>query len=162
MSNIAYTIYNHSNFDWKLYILSAYARRDFLQTCKRILPADYPKDRYVRLILREDASIITIPMASATSASKAFQIAEQYQLLLSKKIDEDIYCHYFGRLKQKFELIVEQTPYFLEWFKNFQIRYSNTIDPEVVLTEMKVYSPFQFHSFVRATFCKAKADYLPM
>ena len=162
MPDIAYTIHNHSNFDWELYILSAYIRRDFLRTCKRMLPIDYPKDRYVRLVLREDASIITIPMASATSASKALQIAEQYQLLFSKKIDEDIYYHYFSRLKQKFELIVEQTPYFLEWFEEFQAQYPNTIHPKVILTEMQAYSPQQFHEFVRVTFCQAKADYLSM
>ena len=161
MPKIIHNVYNHSDFDWKLYILSAYIRRNFFRTCKQHLPQDYPKNGYTGLVLENNSSIIVIPMAKSTSASEAIRIAKNYQAVLSREINESLYFEYHAKLERKFELVIEEAPYFLEWFDKLQKRYpSKPINPETTLRQMRDYSSKRFHDFVRADFCTAEAEYI--
>ena len=161
MSKIIYNIYNHSDFDWKLYILSAYIRRNFFRTCKQHLPQDYPKNDYTGLVLEDNSSIIVIPIAESTSPSEAVRITKNYQVILSQEISESLYFDYHAKLERKFELVIEEAPYFLEWFAKLQKRYpSKPIDPVTTLRQMQDYSSKRFHDFVRDDFCTAEAKHI--
>ena len=160
MSKIIYSIYNHTNFSWQLYILSGYIRRDFFRTCKQYLSPDHPKNTYKGLILQDGVSNIIIPIADSDTNSKALYLAKKYQTLLFEEINESLYNEYFTQLERKFELVVEQAPYFLEWFEKFQSRYADTIDPQIILSEMSDYSIENFHTFVQDNFCSAQTEYI--
>lgn len=160
MSKIIYPIYNHSNFSWELYILSAYVRRNYFRTFRDLLPADYPKNGLAGLVLREGKSTVMIPMAKSTTTSEALYLAKKYQVILFEEINQSLYGDYFALLERKLELVLEGAPYFLEWLAKFQSRYADTIDPQAVLNEMRYYSVENFHTFVRDNFCTAPAKYI--
>ena len=104
--------------------------------------------------------MVTIPMAKSTSPSEALYLAKKYQAILFEEINQSLHSDYFTLLERKFELVVEQAPYFLEWFEKFQSRYADTIDPQIILSEMSDYSIKNFHTFVQDNFCSAQTEYI--